>query len=78
VAAGGIATIDPNGTGKVLVFSSRAHLTGLIVWSPDGGQLFFGAIESEDRSDPVFLLELKSGKSRKFLAHTSIRIRAWR
>jgi len=79
----GIATINADGTERQLiaktprVFFSPVHSIGPIVWSPDGGRLFFADIESEDRSDRLFLLDLKSGKPSTFVSHTSIRVRGW-
>jgi hypothetical protein len=84
-AHGAIATINADGTGrKVLARAPRSalffheELFGNLVWSPDGQRLFFGTIVSEDRSDKVYLLDVKSGRSQQFLSHTSIRIRGWR
>ena len=79
----GLAMINPDGSDKQLiarnprVFFSRADLGGPIVWSPEGGQLFFSAIETEYRSGRLFLVAVKSGKPRTFLSLTSIRIRGW-
>ena len=55
----------------------KEELFGRIVWSPDANRLFFGTIVSENRSDNLFLLDVKSGHSEQFLSHTSIMIRGW-
>ena len=83
---GGIAAINPDGSGKHLLAKAprtgplfqKELLWGPIVWSPDGQQLFFGAIESEDHSDKLFLLDIRRGQIKTFASHTSIRIRGWR
>jgi hypothetical protein len=56
---------------------SKEDLSGNIVWSPDGNRLFFGTIVSENRSDKLYLLDVKSGRREQFLSHTSITIRGW-
>ncbi len=56
----------------------KEELFGSIVWSPDANRLFFGTIVSENRSDNLYLLDVKSGHSEQFLSHTSITIRGWR
>ena len=48
-----------------------------IVWSPDGNQLFFGTIVSENRRDNLYLLDVRSHRLEHFLSHTSITIRGW-
>jgi hypothetical protein len=77
----GIVMINADGTGRT-VLARRSGLSGEfpnrgIVWSKDGSWLFCGSMESEDRRDGVFLVDLKSGSSRRFLSRTSITIRGW-
>jgi hypothetical protein len=49
-----------------------------LTWSPDGKQLFFGVVMSENCSDDVYLLQVETGRHRRFLHHTCITIRDWR
>ncbi|HLY42486.1 MAG TPA: hypothetical protein VKR52_14825 [Terracidiphilus sp.] len=51
---------------------------GPLVWSPDGKQLFFGAFESETCRDSVYLLQVNTGRSRRFLRRTCLTIQDWR
>jgi len=55
----------------------QEDLAGPIVWSPDASRLFFGTVVSENRSDKVYLLNVRSGKGETFLTKTSIAIRGW-
>lgn len=84
-APDGVVAINPDSTGKVILAKAprttlffKEELFGRIVWSPDGNQLFFGTIVSENRRDNLYLLDVKSGRSERFLSHTSITIRGWR
>jgi Tol biopolymer transport system component len=51
---------------------------GPLVWSPNGKQLFFGTLESETCKDNVYLLQVDTGSSKRFLHRTCITIKDWR
>jgi len=51
---------------------------GPLTWSPDGKQLLFGTFESETCRDSVYLFQIETRRSRKFLHRTCITILAWR
>jgi len=51
---------------------------GPLTWSPDGRQLFFGVHESEDCSDDVYLLQIETRRSKRFLHNSCITIEDWR
>jgi hypothetical protein len=51
---------------------------GPLVWSPNGRQLFFGTFESETCRDNVYLLQVDTGSSKRFLRRTCITIEDWR
>jgi hypothetical protein len=81
----GVAAINADTTGKTVlgkapgpILFSKDELFWKIVWSPDGNRLFFGTIVSENRRDNLYLLDVKSGRRKLFLSHTSITIRGWR
>jgi Tol biopolymer transport system component len=81
----GITTINADGTGRTVLAKPprsplffREDVFGNLDWSPDASRLFFGTIVSEDRSDKLYLLDVKARRTHLFLAHTSIRIRGWR
>lgn len=82
-SAGAIVAIDADKTRRRVLAKAprtmlfREDLWGWIVWSPDGNRLFFHTIVSENRSDKVYLLDVKSGRREQFLSSTSIRIRGW-
>ena len=77
----GIVAINADGTGRTVL--ARHHgLSGDfpnrgIVWSRDGSRLFCGSMESENRRDGLFLVDVKLGSYRRFLSRTSITIRGW-
>jgi hypothetical protein len=83
-ASAGVVAINADATEKTILAKapdavpfSKDELYWKIVWSPDGNRLFFGTIVSENRKDNLYLLDVKSGRREKFLAHTSITIRGW-
>jgi hypothetical protein len=51
---------------------------GPLVWSPNGKQIFFGTFESEACRDNVYLLQVDTGSSKRFLHRTCITIEDWR
>lgn len=53
-------------------------LGGSLTWSPDGKQLFFGVVVSENCSDDVYLLQVDNGRYKRFLHHSCIAILDWR
>jgi dipeptidyl aminopeptidase/acylaminoacyl peptidase len=84
-ASEGVVAINADTTGKTAlgeapgpILFSKDELFWKIVWSPEGNRLFFGTIVSENRRDNLYLLDVKSGRRKLFLSHTSITIRGWR
>jgi hypothetical protein len=80
-----IVTANFDGTnGRVVAGAPRwmgflpGNFKGPLVWSPNGKQLFFGTIESETCRDSVYLLQVDSGSSKRFLHRTCIAIEDWR
>jgi hypothetical protein len=51
---------------------------GPLVWSPNGKQLSFGTFESETCRDNVYILQVDTGNSKRFLHRTCITIEDWR
>lgn len=78
-----VVAVNADETGRSVLAKAPAplffkeDLFGNIVWSPDGNRLFFLTIVSENRSDKLYLLDVKSGRREQFLSHTSITIRGW-
>jgi hypothetical protein len=84
-ASEGVVAINADTMGKTIlakapgaIWFGKEYLFWNIVWSPDASRLFFGTIVSETRRDNLYLLDVKSGHSEKFLSRTSITIRGWR
>jgi hypothetical protein len=76
-ASEGLVAIDAEGTARSVLYRARKSPSAPIVWSPEGGRLFFGEVVGNDDRENLYLLTLRSHKAEKFLAHTSIRIRGW-
>jgi hypothetical protein len=51
---------------------------GPLTWSPDGKSMFFGVPMSENCSDDVYLLQVETGRYKRFLHHSCITIHDWR
>lgn len=80
-----IVTANLDGTDRRVVSESprwmgvmHEDLGGSPTWSPDGKQIFFGTVVSENCSDEVYLLQVGTGRYERFLHHSCIAIREWR
>jgi hypothetical protein len=49
-----------------------------ITWSPDGKQILFRNIVSDDCTDDIYLLQVDTGRRRRLLHHSCIAILNWR
>lgn len=80
-----IAVANLDGTDREVLTSAPRWMLflpgdfkGPLVWSPDGEQLVFGTFESETCKDDIYILQVKTKRSQRFLHRTCIVILDWR